>query len=334
MKLFSVYLFVVGILLAAAAPNPPGEWLACPVKVENRTQAVQLYFPDAPPEVTGGSGEIERANGNAVTYYLFTDHPVKNPKPCSRTTRSEVQYAIPTFNVWAIENKPKPPTKVKLGLLKLWQIIQPTLAIATSVTDDFNRANEDPLSASGAWDTYTDISNNLEIVSNVVRCAASNNTDCYQSRDDYTGGTVYAEIDIPTFTSSAGANYAGVLLRFTAPETRQGYQCLSKTGSPNNSQILRITGDTYDLIAFNSTAWSASDNLQCRASGSDITLYQNDVLILSASDSTYTTGRVGIDIWISPASGVNEIEVDNFAGGDLSDILPSSSTRRMAPVIF
>jgi len=326
MILFFLLLFLYGTADA-------GEWLSCPVKEEARDKA-RFFSPQLPARVTQFSGNVTTdERGIPSTYYILINESITDPKPCSRRTRTEVSAAVGSkMQLSEAEKLPPPRSIIRESLWRGWKLLGPSLAYATTITDAFPQGDEDPLSSGGAWSAYAAL-NALEVVSNRVRCNALNGTDCYMTRNDFTpANNQYASIAVPTVTSDVTANYVGVLLRFTAPETRQGYQfVMNERGG--ESLILHVDGDAYTTIASNSTAWAATDIIQGRADGTTLSLFRNGSLNLTASDASYSSGRCGIEVYINALNSLTNIEADNFVCGDLSDLTASGVPMRR-PTIY
>ncbi len=319
-------LVIIGLLFAAAVSESPREWLSCPVLSEQRTQNIKIFFPRIPDEVKYWQGNVERnPQGMPIAYYIYTA-PVNNPAPCSRSSKAQAQRAVPGLDVNRIENLPQPPGPVKRAL---WNLFQPVMAWATSITDSFVRANEDPLSDGGKWDVYSGITA-LEIVSNVIRCTAVDGADCFQTRNDHVPtDDQYASLTLPTLNSSndGTSNTAGVILRYATPDTNEGYQFLAREGGSAGKTWI-LNAPDYVIIAENSTQWADGDTLQGRADGTSLYIFRNGVLELSGSDATYTSGRCGAAIWLNTINSVADIEGSSFVCGDLADL--TGTTRRKA----
>jgi hypothetical protein len=70
------------------------------------------------------------------------------------------------------------------------------------------------------------------------------------------------------------------------------------------------------LATETATVWAVNDRVEARAVGSTLTLYRypNTTPILTVTDTTYATGRVGLVVF---STTVGALELDNFEVGNL-----------------
>jgi hypothetical protein len=104
-------------------------------------------------------------------------------------------------------------------------------------------------------------------------------------------------------------------------------------GSPysigTTSVISVVSGTIESLIASeSSTSWSAGDTPKCAMTGTTITMYRNDVALLSTTNGSYATGNVGFGLFSDRYSG-GDTFLNNWLGGDISVV----GTARHRPVI-
>lgn len=142
----------------------------------------------------------------------------------------------------------------------------------TTYTDNFNRANEDPLSGGGNW-THPGVSYvNLKVSSNQVTSSTSGQGIAHWATSNHSfAANQYAQVKIVT----NDAVYAGPIVRFN---TSNAYFYRVEV-SYGDVSIKRARSDG------NGTSWTV-------ASGQSIT---GKVLKLSASGTTTTTLKVYID---------------------------------------
>ena len=191
-----------------------------------------------------------------------------------------------------------------------------TTATPTAVLgDNFNRANGLDLGAS--WDAgYTDQNGanlNLQIVGNRVTATAVGD-----ATETYTGVTLannqWAQLTL------AAANGTGIgsrlLLRFSAPGAKSGYEFALRRATGATSRIAKWNAGVFtQLAAENATTWVAGDVLRAEAEGTTLRLYRNNVLVLTATDATFPSGRAGITV---AAATIANVEVDDFSVGNLT----------------
>ncbi len=178
-------------------------------------------------------------------------------------------------------------------------------------TDNFNRANENPLSG---WTTITD-EWPLQIIADQVRGTVTfENNGAYYTAvtppDDH-----YSQIRIATGTSNSVAPAVRVA---TGAAT---YYAANAQVSPPFADLYKIVGTSYTSLSTASTSLATNDIIRLTVIGSDLTMYQNGVPILTATDNAITSGRFGI--YINTGGTLSNTEFDDFEGGDFS--LPSGS---------
>jgi|GEM_PF-6094814 len=70
------------------------------------------------------------------------------------------------------------------------------------------------------------------------------------------------------------------------------------------------------------------------AQGQTITVYQNTTQILQLNDATFSSGRVGLGMFVSGDSGaqLSDVELDDFQGGDLAGSPPPTGRLVRGPI--
>jgi hypothetical protein len=185
------------------------------------------------------------------------------------------------------------------------------------VTDNFNRANENPL-ANPPWSSSGGGSG--QVISNqLLGQFGSDNFPFYNA--DSPPADHYSKI---TFISTANAG----------SDTDDGGPCVRMSSSANgylfnvesnsnpsppltNWHLFSLVGGSGTPMASGTIAGalSSGDIIECRAVGNLISGYINGSLIGSATDGTYTTGGYGVHIF-GAGSPVTSGIWDNFEGGD------------------
>lgn len=129
----------------------------------------------------------------------------------------------------------------------------------------------------------------------------------------------WVEVTLKTLTGS-GAYYPRILLAYTDPPTRSGYEFSMIRGNATaKSQIARwINGVWTSLSTENATTWTGLDVARWERHGNEMTIYKNDVLIsaLTVSDATFASGgRGGLLIYVSGAGSVANAEFESISMG-------------------
>lgn len=154
-------------------------------------------------------------------------------------------------------------------------------------TDDFNRANENPLSGSGNWTTGSNFAA-LRLVSNEVATATAN-TD---SSEKYTGITFgvdhWSEI---TIGSSVGGGDFGAAVCCQS----NGDCYLTTNYDATNIYIFSRIGVNYLQLGTITGVYVTGDRILLERFGDELRLYHNESLILTVTDdTTLLAGHAGI----------------------------------------
>jgi peptidoglycan/xylan/chitin deacetylase (PgdA/CDA1 family)/N-acetyl-beta-hexosaminidase len=178
----------------------------------------------------------------------------------------------------------------------------------TPILDNFNRANENPLSGGGNWSSV--FSGGAQLLNNAV---ASSNTGTSTSawRNSYTGDVeARATVLIP-------GNNAGVMTDATVNGSGQlsGYLWQWQGGnSPATFALYREDTDNFTQLAtFNGFLLTAGDQIALQVIGSSVQGWVYHLgswqQVASATDTTYRTGKLGLRV-----RGTTPI-ADDFGGG-------------------
>jgi hypothetical protein len=181
-------------------------------------------------------------------------------------------------------------------------------------SDNFQRANENPLATPWVWDGgYFQLLNNLI----QPQFGASNG---YGGAYMYYGpviGDQFSQVTVKTINANS---YAGVMVRattfngasawyqfhFDGPLGTEGYLILEK--------YLGNTGGSYLSYALSTV--NSGDVLKLTAVGNVLTAYVNGAQVLQATDSDFKTGWFGA---VAYAGNVAEdAQISAWSGGDIS----------------
>jgi peptidoglycan/xylan/chitin deacetylase (PgdA/CDA1 family) len=185
-----------------------------------------------------------------------------------------------------------------------------TLPGATPVLDNFNRADENPLSGGGNWTSATSLGG-AKLQDNAVASSVTTTTTSLW-KDSYPGD-VEARATILTATNNSGV-YARASLNGSGQVSGYIWQWLGATGSPPSFVLNRIDANTLTTLAtFAGFSLDAGDQLALRVIGSSIEGWVYHLgawqKVASATDTTYQAGKIGVR-----PRGLAPI-MDDFAGG-------------------
>lgn len=190
--------------------------------------------------------------------------------------------------------------------LKRW-VHLPVIAGMTTRTDDFNRADENPLA--GNWSGPT--TSLYKIVSNQLVGQNSGDDDNYQYWNaDVFPDDQFSQIQLVTYAGPS----PGVTVRGSGA-TRNYYAYQTYAGP--TSEIFKYVSGGYTVLVQASVAWNVGEYVKLVAEGTTLTCYLDAnnppaTQILQVTDTTFTGGVPGIYNYFGNAN-----VLDNWSGGDL-----------------
>ena len=289
-----------------SATNPAGPWTQLPNLTFYRTLASEgiglTTGQVADPTIVEGSGTTA-----GTTYIFFTQKSAgqsgNNGVIGVATTSLTLAQLVASHE--GVVNIPIP-----------WGSGSP-LQLTTLASDNFNRANVNPLAPN--WTTIPGGTfGNAQIVSN----QAVNTTAGAAADVSYTGiswpNDQWSQVTISTFP--AGNSFAGVSLRGSA-SVSSDYRVF---GDSNTKFIVSkiVSGTSTNLTNQNGTV-AVGDVITGAIVGTQISGYQNGNLLFTVSDSSLASGNAGI--LVDSVTNLSNAAVDNWSGGSLADPPPISS---------
>lgn len=158
----------------------------------------------------------------------------------------------------------------------------------TGILDDFNRANENPLSGGGDWgDRITN--NDLQLLSNRAAGTGANVLNSRFWAADTFGPASEVYCTVPVINVSPDYLRLWLRLNGAGSAAENGYM-MQWTNDANGCRIFREASlESYTQIAQNAAArMVAADQIGIGAIGSDITVYQNGSVVVTVSDATFS----------------------------------------------
>lgn len=188
----------------------------------------------------------------------------------------------------------------------------------TGIIDDFNRADEGPLSNGGKWtNQIRSGDDNLRVDTN--QCATIAGGISQQGSAWWNNATFGPDCECYTTLPvlPTGGSRATVLARLANPGggACDGYLALMRPTGQTTQGIYRYDNDVATLLGASVTpTWTAGDKLGIEIIGSTIRMMQYTSgawsELASRTDTTYSAaGYIGID------SGVADTRFDDFSGG-------------------
>lgn len=185
--------------------------------------------------------------------------------------------------------------------------------MAVLATDNFNRADENPLSGGGNWSpSFGD--QNWKVVSNV---AVPVNVSTLDSVMHYTAGTwpndQYSKADLTVSGTGGGDQGVGLNVRGTTAATTY-YRAVADHGATNNVGISKLVAGVYSNLALTSSSWTDGATWELDVQGTTLTFKRAGSTILTTTDASIASGKPGIEL----STVVTSASLDNWEGGDFT----------------
>ncbi len=177
--------------------------------------------------------------------------------------------------------------------------------MAQLASDNFNRANENPLAA--PW-VIPQVGQGIQLVSNQTQGAnaSQDNVAIYDGGiawpdDQYSQATMVGPFD--------GANTQGLVIRWN--NTSNGYALVLGPTS-GDAVVYIVTNGGYVALSLPSVALVANDVMTFEARGDLLTVRQNGQILTSLTDTGWRHGSPGLHTFNNAAG----LAWDNWSGGD------------------
>lgn len=157
---------------------------------------------------------------------------------------------------------------------------------AASVIDRFDRAD----GALGAdWTTVAEINGAIAVASGQAVGQASANPGYGIYNYNASFGP---DQEVSAKITAGGADAWAILRLRAAPDSFAGYGVGVAVGA--GAVIVSFDAMGTPTLRAMSGSWTNGDTLRARIVGDEITVYQNDALVLTTTDSTYASGGIGL----------------------------------------
>jgi fibronectin type 3 domain-containing protein len=310
--------FSMGGFVAAADTTPPTAPTTLTASPISGTQFT-LSWPAATDNLGVTGYQVERCQGVGCTTFALIASP---------TTTGYVDTGLTPDTSYSYRVRAQDATG---NVSPYSPIITVTTLTAntnrtTLFTDTFDRADNADLGS--AWDNgYLNVDKtNARITSNAVRATATNASDP-KSAETYNGVSLpndqWCQFTLGTWQGTEDRE-VGCTLRAAAPPTINWYWCYARANGARNAAIVSHhtggVGDT-NLASDFTVVWAPGDKLRCEAQGTTLRLYRipfgttNETLLLSATDSEWTSGRAGILMWMKTGGTLANATMADWAAG-------------------
>jgi hypothetical protein len=175
--------------------------------------------------------------------------------------------------------------------------------------DLFNRANctSSCGSGQGLGSNWYVMDGTWTIVSNAANYVIGGDSYAFAAYTATTfGNDQYSNVTLNTLSGG----YAGAAVRLTGSATESGYYCESST---SNAYLDKTVSGTTTLLATLGSGFPAGTILSLQVIGTALTCFANGKSILTATDSSLTSGYPGIMAVNAPVA-----TMENFSGGTLA----------------
>lgn len=190
-------------------------------------------------------------------------------------------------------------------------------------TDDFNRANENPL-GNGVWTT----SNGQ--VAWQIQTSTATPTDVAVTND----GSYYSGIAWPndqysqaklTVSSSAGGDQGVGLLARQKSTSNTFYALVTDHAAASNVNLIKFVGGAGAILNTTTHPWTDGDTWRLEVQGTTLRAIRNTSTITTTTDASIANGSPGIFL----STAVTSASLDDWEGGDFA-----TGAGSIAPISF
>ncbi|HYL62236.1 MAG TPA: hypothetical protein VE077_06400 [Candidatus Methylomirabilis sp.] len=217
-------------------------------------------------------------------------------------------YQLKMANNFADTVAPAPLTAARTQTLPDVSGIVPVSGYQNSAYDNFNRAN----GAIGS--NWTVTGGAINVASNVIQATTAGiNNSATWNQNSFSSAGQFAQVTVASLNGTS--DYVGPSV-MNGASAQNFYDCLEDT---TTLLIQKVTGGTGSTLASSSVSAAAGDVLRLEAfftpnsfpQSVTLTCYRNGAQVLQTTDTTYTSGSPGVDLFNNVAT------VDNWSGGNL-----------------
>ncbi len=168
-------------------------------------------------------------------------------------------------------------------------------------SDDFNDGNANGwTTTSGTWSVVSNAYNGQ---------AASGNSYAIAGESAWTDYTLEAKVNV---TNNSGGNKdAGLVFRYTDPNNHYVLYLKNNDRSGRKMELVKVDGGVKTTLdhASPSVMPDTFHTYKIVLDGDDISVYQDNVLQLSATDSTHASGKIGARVYASTKAIYDDVTV-------------------------
>lgn len=193
----------------------------------------------------------------------------------------------------------------------------------TTITDSFNRADQAGLGTSSEGWSWSEVTNQNDIVSNQAQATVGNALNLSRADQDLSSDDHRAEFDIIAIGSNS-ASFIGPVARFSSSEAT-GYIARRFGTNSNSFALAKIVAGTITALGTPETTATTHPVIECN--NSDISRYDGVTLKETITD-TSITGNLRTGIIQRTGAVPSGYQVDDFEAADLA----APATRRIVVI--
>jgi hypothetical protein len=304
-----------------SAPTPSGPW----TQLTYNSVPVATYYLATNTELGNGAGGVPQngptdgyfcqALGNTYFYYTLTS-PGGNELNVSAALASGYTFAQLVQTYEGVVNVP--PTGV------------PELNFFTVGSDNFQRANANPIGGNWTQESSIGSFSANQLVSNTMQGTSLVNTNSisYWNAGSFNNDQ-WSKVTVSAIANSSCSVWACLRLSTTGAQTfyRIGWSGAA-AGSSGSMFIQKdVAGSFTSLLQISTITVSIGDTIMGVVVGNVIYIYLNDNLVYSFSDSSLTSGPAGAET--APNTAIANASISAWSGGNLQ-AAPSPSPVSLA----
>lgn len=187
----------------------------------------------------------------------------------------------------------------------------PPLMLYTIASDNFNRANANPIG--GNWTTEGG-TNAVQIVSNAVEATVVNTTNFAYWNANTFPNDQWGQVTAVTLNPADTVAAFNLTLRSAKANPRTFYQYyMQHPASATATVIQKIIAGVGTTIVQNATVWASGDIALATVIGTTVTLYKGGVQVAQGTDGALASGPAGISA--RPVNALANVVIDNWSAG-------------------
>lgn len=217
-------------------------------------------------------------------------------------------------------------------------------AFGAEITATFTGADNDPLSAS--WDGGYLYCADVQILGNKAANSLADNLSCATWNANSFANDQFGEVTLGNFSSVANCEAAVILRASNTPDMVMfAFRAMlnEQFGVTSKIFVFDTLANGHDLITSSSETWAAGDKLRGVVSGTTLSLYRNNVLVISCDYTTdcaetglsvNAAGKVGLWVSTSTAGAFSDCTIQSYRGGDGDGSTPPTTVVRHKPIVM